>query len=219
MKVLIACEYSGVVRDAFRAKGHDAWSCDILPCDRDSIYHRQEDIFGGILNEGWDMMVAHPPCTYLSRAGARWLHHDGIIDGKRYVDGLLAKSFFFSLLSADIPRIAIENPTPLRIYNLPPHTQAIQPYEFGHPYSKRTLLWLKNLPSLTPTNILTEYRPFLPSNTGGAKRGQKHTAGIAKNWKEASTTFQGIAEAMAQQWGDNLADRTIGVPLNQNILL
>lgn len=201
MKILIACEFSGRVRDAFRLAGHDAWSCDILPSDSDQIYHRQENVLGGILNEGWDLMIAHPPCTYLSRAGARWLHHDGIIDGERYVDGLLAKSFFLKLLDAPIPKIAVENPTPLRIYNLPKHTQAVQPYEFGHPYSKRTFLWLKNLPLLKPTNILTEYRPFLPSNTGGAKRGQKHTRGVAKNWKEASSTFQGIADAMAAQWG------------------
>lgn len=105
------------------------------------------------------------------------------------------------LLTCGISRIAIENPTPLKIFNLPPFTQAIQPYQFGHPFSKRTLLWLKNLPLLTPTEVMAEFRPYLPSNTGGARRGQKATKGVAKDWKEASTTFSGIAAAMAEQWG------------------
>lgn len=201
MKVLVACEYSGRVREAFRASGHDAWSCDLLPSDDGSPFHRQEDVLGGILNENWDLLIAHPPCTFLSRAGARWLHVGGKINQERYRQGLEGKALFMALLGTNIPRIAVENPTPLKIYELPPHTQAVQPYEFGHPFSKRTLLWLKNLPPLIPTKILTEYRPFLPSNTGGAKRGQKHTCGVAKDWKEASTTFQGIADAMSTQWG------------------
>lgn len=156
MKVLIACEYSGRVREAFRKLGHDAWSCDLLPSDDNSPYHIQGDVIP-LLGQGWDLMVAHPPCTYLSRAGARWLHKGGMIDGKRYASGLLGKSFFFQLLNAPIPRIAVENPTPLKIYQLPMHTQVVQPYQFGHPYSKRTLLWLKNLPPLVPTNVLTKY--------------------------------------------------------------
>lgn len=199
MKVLVACEYSGVVRDAFIARGHEAISCDLLPTDR-SGPHYQGDVMD-IIGENWDLMIAHPPCTYLSRAGARWLHKGGRIDQERLALGMDAKDFFLRLLNAPIPRIAVENPTPLKIFNLPSPTQVIQPYQFGHPYSKRTLLWLKNLPPLQQTNILEEYRPFLPSNTGGAKRGQKATRGVAKDWKEASTTFKGIAEAMASQWG------------------
>lgn len=201
MKILIACEESQAVCKAFRKKGHEAYSCDILPASGGNPeWHIQGDVLEH-LNDGWDMMIAHPPCTYLSKAGARWLHGGGKINQERYHLGLQAKDFFLSLLNADIPRIAIENPTPLKIYELPLHNQAIQPYQFGHPYSKRTLLWLKNLPLLMPTNEVKKYRVFLPSNTGGAKRGQKHTAGVAKDWKEASTTFQGIADAMAEQWG------------------
>lgn len=200
MRVLVACEYSGKVREAFRARGHDAWSCDLLPSDDDSPFHIQGDVLP-LLGQGWDLMIAHPPCTYLSRAGARWLHKGGEIDQERLAKGMSGKEFLLALLNAPIPKIAVENPTPLKIFGLPEPTQAIQPYQFGHPFSKRTLLWLKNLPPLEPTNVLSEYRPFLPSNTGGAKRGQKATRGVAKDWKEASTTFSGVAAAMAEQWG------------------
>lgn len=202
MKVLVACEYSGVVREAFRSMGHDAWSCDLLPPDDHSPYHIQGNVLD-VLGQDWDLMIAHPPCTYLSKAGARWLHHDGKIDQERLNLGMGAKAFLLTLLNAPVPRIAVENPTPLKIFGLPEPTQVIQPYQFGHPYSKRTLLWLKNLPPLAHTKILTEYTPFLPSNTGGAKRGQKHYRGTARNWKEASTTFLGVAEAMADQWTRN----------------
>ena len=200
MKVLVACEYSGAVRDAFRAKGHDAMSCDLLPTETPGP-HYQGDVCD-VLNDGWDLMIAHPPCTYLSRAGARWLHGGGNINLERLAQGMKAKAFFLSLLNAPIPKIAIENPTPLKIFQLPVNTQAIQPYEFGHPYSKRTLLWLKGLPPLVPTKVMPSWVPYLPSNTGGAKRGQKATKGIAKDWKESSRTFLGIAAAMAEQWGD-----------------
>jgi len=105
------------------------------------------------------------------------------------------------MLNADCRFIAVENPTPMKIYDLPEHTQAIQPWQFGHPYSKRTLLWLKNLPQLIPTNIVTDYKPYLPSNTGGKKRGQSYSIGISKNAKESSKTFAGVADAMAEQWG------------------
>jgi hypothetical protein len=175
-------------------------SCDLLPTDVPGPHH-QGDVFE-VIGEGWDLMIAHPPCTYLSRAGARWLHKGGNIDQDRLAQGHEAKAFFMALLNADIPRIAVENPTPLKIFELPEPTQAIQPWQYGHPYSKRTLLWLRNLPDLKPTCIVENHSPFLPSNTGGAKRGQAHSRGTAKNWKEASTTFKGIAEAMATQWGD-----------------
>lgn len=200
MRVLVACEYSGVVRDAFRALGHDAWSCDLLESDTQSDYHIQGDVLGH-LQDGWDVMIAHPPCTYLSRAGARWLHTKDGLNMERYNAGLQGKDLFMKLLEANIPYIAVENPTPLKVFNLPTPSQVIQPYQFGHPYSKRTLLWLKNLPPLVPTNVLKTYTPYLPSNTGGAKRGQKHSRGTARNWKEASRTFDGIAKAMAEQWG------------------
>jgi hypothetical protein len=201
MKVLVACEYSGVVRDAFIKEGHDAMSCDILPTDSKPDLHYQGDVMD-ILSENWDLMVAHPPCTYLSKAGARWLFPTaGNMCMKRYEQGLEAKEFFMTLLNANIEKKAVENPTPLKAFDLPKHTQAIQPYQFGHPYSKRTLLWLENLPRLEPTKILNDFKPFLPSNTGGVNRGQSYSRGVAKNAHEASKTFQGIADAMAQQWG------------------
>lgn len=187
------------MRMAFERVGHDAWSCDLLP-SRVQGKHIQADVLT-VLNDGWDMMIAHPPCTYLSAMGARWLYGGGIINQDRYELGLLGKEFFEKLLNADIPMICIENPTPLKIYGLPTPSQVIQPYQFGHPYSKRTLLWLKGLKQLVPTNVLTEYQPYLPSNTGGAKRGQTYSRGIVHNARAYSKTFDGIAEAMAQQWG------------------
>ena len=198
MKVLIACEYSGTVRDAFLQLGHDAMSCDLLQTDVPGP-HYQGDVFD-IINDGWDLMIAHPPCTYISRAGARWMHGNGQINKDRLREALKAKEFFLRLYNSNIKMIAIENPTPLQILKMPEATQSIQPYELGHPYSKRTLLWLKNLPKLRPTQIVNDHQPFLPSNTGGKKRGQSYNFGTAKNWKESSTTFAGIAKAMADQW-------------------
>jgi len=200
MRVLVACEYSGTVRDAFAKQGHYAMSCDILPTETEGP-HYQGDVLD-ILNDGWDLIIAHPPCTYLSKAGARWLYAGGKIDEERLEKGKAAREFFYAMMNAKCERIAVENPTPLKVYNLPCHTQAIQPYEFGHPYSKRTLLWLKNLPMLKPTNIIDNYKPYLPSNTGGKKRGQSYSIGISKNWKQSAKTFEGVAEAMANQWGN-----------------
>jgi len=199
MRVLVACEFSGIVRDVFAALGHDAWSCDILPTEQPG-QHIQGDVLE-ILNDGWDLMIAHPPCRYISRAGARWMYPTaGNIDSDRYEKAMLAKQFFLELLNAPIRYIAIENPTPLKVVKLPRHSQVVQPYEFGHTYSKRTLLWLKNLPPLVPTKKLDEYKPFLPSNTGGKKRGQKYTYRNI-SLQESQKTFHGIAQAMAQQWG------------------
>ena len=200
MRGLVACEYSGTVRDAFIRQGHDAISCDLLPTDVPGPHYQGSVL--DILDDGYDVIIAHPPCTYLSRAGARWLYKGGKIEPKRYADGLDAKRFFEIMLNGNCKRIAVENPTPMLIFNLPAPSQVIQPYQFGDPYSKRTLLWLKNLPCLNPTNILTEYRPFLPSNTGGKKRGQKYSVGVSKNSKESAKTFKGVADAMAQQWGN-----------------
>ena len=197
-KVLVACEYSGTVRDAFASKGHEAWSCDILPSETPGN-HIQDDVLKH-LDKGWDLMIAHPPCTYLSNAGARFLYPKGILNEERYKLGLKAKEFFMALYNAPIDKICVENPISSKIFELPKHTQTVQPYEYGHPYSKNTRLWLKNLPELKPTNNLKNFKPYLPSNTGGKKRGQKSNTGVVHNWKDASRTFTGIADAMATQW-------------------
>jgi len=202
LKVLVACEESQVVTKAFRKIGIEAYSCDIQEC---SGGHPEWHIKGDALLEAYsgkyNLMIAHPPCTYLSRAGARWMFPTaGNIDPIRYEKAMEARDFFIKLLEAPIQYKAIENPTPLKVCNLPEYTQVVQPYEHGHPYSKRTLLWIINLPPLKPTNMLENYSPFLSSNTGGKSRGQKYSRGIAKNAKEASVTFQGIAEAMTTQW-------------------
>ena len=193
MKVLIACEYSGIVRDAFAAKGHDAWSCDILPTESLGN-HFQGDVLEH-LDKGWDMMIAHPPCTYLSNAGARFLYPKSKLNEERYKLGLKAKEFFMALYNAPINKICVENPISSKIYNLPKYNQIIQPYEYGHPIQKRTCLWLKNLTKLQPTNITNK----------------KQSTKIAGNWfnkggknrqKNRSKFFQGIADAMADQWGN-----------------
>ena len=201
LRVLVACEYSGRVRDAFLARGHDAMSCDLLPTDSPGPHYQGDAL--DLLGQPWDLIVAHPPCTYISRAGARWMYPKaGSICEERLRLALSAKSLFMKILAADCQRICVENPTPLKVVGLPRHSQAIQPYQFGHPYSKRTLLWLKGLPKLRPTNVTSDFQPFLRSNTGkGARMGQASSKGVAKDWKEASTTFEGIADAMAAQWG------------------
>ena len=203
MKILVACECSGIVRNAFRKKGFDAYSCDIKGSEDNSPYHIIGDAIKEAYSGKYNVLIAHPPCTYLSKAGARWMYPKaGQIDLSRYEKAKEARSFFMKLLNAPIHYKCIENPTPLKIADLPIHSQAIQPYEFGHPYSKRTLLWLQNLPILKPTKIMENYKTFLPSNTGGAKRNQKTQRGAVYNATDASRTFQGIAEAMADQWGE-----------------
>jgi hypothetical protein len=194
MRVLIACECSGIIRDEFLKKGHDAWSCDLQPTERPGP-HIQDDVLRH-LSDGWDMMICHPPCRFLSKAGARWWEVPGRLGG--IWDGGL---FALALRDCSIPRIAIENPRGLLKNCWKTPDQVIQPYQFGHPFSKATCLWLLNLPPLIPTKVLTRYKPFLPSNTGGKKRGQKTSRGVAHNAKDASRTFTGIAEAMAEQWG------------------
>lgn len=193
MRVLIACEYSGIVRDAFAALGHDAWSCDILPTERPGN-HIQGDVLE-VLDDGWDMMIAHPPCTYLSNAGAKHLYRGRTLNKERYEKGLDAKKFFMKLWTADIPMIAIENPISSKIFNLPPHTQYMQPYEHGVPLQKRTRLWLKNLPPLKPTNIVVPLE-----NTRLA--GNWFNKGGKDRWKKRSQTFEEVAAAMAKQWGN-----------------
>lgn len=205
MRILIACEESQTVTIAFRNRGFECYSCDIQDASGGHPeWHIKGDALEIISKGNWDMIIAHPPCTYLSRAGARWLHRSSGLDNERFMKGLDGRAFFMSMLNAPAKFIAVENPTPLRIFNLPPHTQAIQPYQFGHPYSKRTLLWLKNLPPLIPTQIIDDHRPFLPSNTGGKKRGQSYSIGVSKSAKQSSKTFNGVANAMADQWGSHI---------------
>ena len=202
MRVLIACEESQEVCKAFRSKGHEAYSCDIQECSGGHPeWHIQGDVLP-LLKEKWDLIIAHPPCTYMSKAGARFMYLTaGTVNQERLEKALKAKEFFMRFMNADCDKICIENPTPLKIVGLPKESQVIQPYQFGHPYSKRTLLWLKGLPELKPTNILTSYTPYLPSNTGGFARGKGGSRGVAHNAKVASKTFSGIAQAMAEQWG------------------
>lgn len=149
----------------------------------------------------WDLLIAHPPCTYLSNAGACRLYPTkGNIDQERYKKGLEAKAFFLKFLNADCDKIAVENPVHCKVFQTPPHSQEIQPYQFGHPYSKKTRLWLKGLPPLAPTKILTEYTPFLPAGTSRKDKTKYGAKQCAHNSFGRSKTFRGIAEAMADQW-------------------
>jgi hypothetical protein len=203
MKVIIACEKSQEVCKAFRARGHEAYSCDLqASVGGYPEWHIEGDAIDVVYDEshGWDLMICHPPCTYISRAGARWMFQGGEINPIRRNYMIGAVEVFNIFLDAPIKKKCLENPTPLKMAGLPPHSQVIQPYQFGHPYSKRTLLWLDGIDPLTPTDIVTEFKPFLPSNTGGKKRGQKYQYKSISQ-EESSKTFHGIARAMAEQWG------------------
>ena len=192
MKVLIACEFSGIVRDAFKAKGHDAWSCDLLPTERQG-QHIQDDVRNH-LKGGWDLMIGHPPCTFLCNSGVSWLYKQP----SRMLELSLATQFFYVLWNASIPRICIENPIPHKYGRLPKHSHIIQPWMFGHPEQKATCLWLKGLPKLKPTNNVKEQMLKLPDN----KRQRLHYLPPSKDRQTIrSRTFQGIANAMAEQWG------------------
>ena len=196
MKVLVACEYSGAVRDAFIGGGHDAMSCDLLPTDI-SGPHYQGDV-RDVLSDGWDLMVAHPPCTYLTNSGVSWLHKDP----SRWAKLDDGAEFFKLLLNAPIYRIAVENPVmhkyaKERIGGVN-QSQVIQPWMFGHMEQKATCLWLKNLPLLKPTVNVKEEMLRLPKN----QRERLHYLPPSENrWKLRSTTYVGIAKAMADQWG------------------
>ena len=201
MKILVACEESQAVTIELRRLGHEAYSCDIEPCSGGHPeWHLQQDV-APLLKQHWDMILAFPPCTYLTNAGARHLWKNHELNQERYEKGLEAKEFFMMFYNADCERIAIENPTPSRIYELPERTQIIQPYQFGHPYTKRTQLWLKGLPPLVPTDVVEPERTWCPSGSYSKKHGEKHrgvfTTDRAKN---RSKTFPGIAKAMAEQW-------------------
>lgn len=198
MKVLIACEYSGAVRDEFIKLGYDAMSCDLLPTDVPGP-HYEGDVFD-IINDGWDMMIAFPPCTHLALSGAP--HFE-----KKRQDGRQQEALDFvkGLMLAPIEKIAIENPLGIISSNIRPHDQVIQPYEFGDPFQKSTCLWLKNLPKLTPTNIVSkgEFKEWIDKK--GVKKRQPlwYYEALSKGkerWKIRSQTFPGIAKAMAEQW-------------------
>lgn len=194
--MLVACEYSGVVRDAFLRRGHDAMSCDLLPTEAKGP-HYQGDVLD-IINDGWDMMIAHPPCTYLSASGLHWNKR---VEG-REEKTLEALKFVTALLSAPILRIALENPVGRISTAIRPADQYVNPYEFGHDASKKTGLWLQNLPKLRPTKYIE------PRIVNGKKRwgnqtdsGQNKLGPSEDRWKIRSVTYKGIAEAMAEQWG------------------
>lgn len=194
MKVLVACEFSGVVRDAFRARGHDAVSCDLLPSEQPGL-HIQGDVLD-VLADGWDLMVAHPPCTYLSRAGARWW-------AGRESFAQDAANFVLVLWNAPIPRVAIENPIGQlnRLWRYP--DQTIEPWMFGDGYTKRTCLWLRGVPPLMATAVTSERRYWIDAYPGRRDPNvdYRHIRGDARTAKDRSRTFPGIAEAMADQWG------------------
>ena len=217
MKVLIACEESQEVCKAFRARGHEAYSCDVQePSGGHPEWHilgdALEALNGGKIvtmdgiehNVGkWDMLIAHPPCTYLSNAGARWLYAGGELNEERYRKGLDGKKFFMAMLNADCQRIAVENPIPSSIYDLPQYTQIIQPYQFGEPWSKKTCLWLKGLDILQPTDIVMDHKPYCSSGSYSGTHDPKYKGASRKGGsaKSRSKTFPGIAKAMAEQWG------------------
>ena len=184
MRVLVACEYSGRVREAFRSRGHDAWSCDLLESEDGSPFHIICDVTP-ILSQGWDLMIAHPPCTHLAVSGARHFaakRESGVQDE--------ALDFVRLLMDAPIPRICIENPVSVISSKIRKPDQIIQPWMFGHGETKATCLWLKNLPNLVPTNVVE-----------GRENRVHRMPPSPDRWKERSRTYQGIADAMAEQWG------------------
>ena len=197
MKVLVACEESQEVCKAFRELGHEAYSCDIQDCSGGHPeWHLKQDVIP-LLEQEWDLIIAHPPCTYLSNAGARHLYPHGLLNMERYEKGLEAKEFFMKFLNCKCEKVCVENPLPSKIFRLPDYSQIIQPYEFGHPYKKKTLLWLKNLPRLKPTCIVE-----CPQSTKIA--GNWFNVGGKDRQKNRAKTFSGIAKAMAEQWGGKI---------------
>lgn len=205
MNILVACECSQVVLKAFLNKGHNVYSCDLQSCygglpGRHIKGNCLDYLYPGffICEDGsfhyvdkWDMLIAHPPCTYFSKAGACRLFPKGKLNLDRFAAGLEMRSLFLQLLYCGIPKICIENPTPMKIWDLPPHSDAIHPYEFGEPYSKLTFLWLRGLPPLMSTLLCEDWSEFVTNVPGSTKN----------KAKLRSQTFQGIANAMAEQWG------------------
>ncbi len=184
MNVLVACEFSGIVRDAFRREGHNAWSCDILDSEDGFLFHLKDDVRKH-LNRRWDLMIAHPPCTHLAVSGARWFKY-------KQKEQKQALNFVKELLEAPIPKIALENPISIISSRIRKPDQIIQPWMFGHGETKATCLWLKNLPKLKSTKIVE------------GRKARVHKEPPSKDrWKNRSRTYKGIAEAMAKQWGVN----------------
>jgi hypothetical protein len=206
MRVLLACEESQTVTREFRALGHEAYSCDILPTSGDNPeWHIQGDVIDQ-LNNKWDLIIGFPPCTYMTNGGAvRMYPKKGEIDPIRYQKAMEAKEFFMAIFNAPVKHVAIENPLPMKIVGLPDRNQLIHPYQFGDPYSKKTCLWLKNLPELIPTNVLTKYQPFINGGGGRMNRAHYKDKKFAVGSIARSKTFPGIAKAMAQQWTTRLA--------------
>lgn len=224
LKILVACEESQRVSTAFRELGHEAYSCDTQePSGEHPEYHILGDVSPLLKRERerefatmdgakhyvdkWDLIIGHPPCIYLSNAGACRLYpKKGQLDIARYNKGLEAKEFFLKIYNADCEHIAVENPIPSKVFEMPPYTQIIQPYEYGEPWSKKTCLWLKGLPKLQPTNIVTDYKPYVSCGTS-ANKGNKDKAGASRKGgasKVRSKTFLGIAKAIAAQWSEYL---------------
>lgn len=218
MRVLCACEESQAVAIAMRRLGHEAYSCDIEPCTGGHPeWHIQADVLplingnctfmdsqGGQheISGQWDMLIAFPPCTYMTNASAVRMRVKGQIQPERYAKAMEAKEFFMKFYNAACPRICIENPTPMKLIGLPPYTQAIQPWQHGHPYTKRTCLWLKNLPPLVPSNVITEgVTPYVNGGCKDANGNYRRFQGRReRDPKTRSKTFPGIAKAMAEQW-------------------
>ena len=219
MKILVACEESQAVTIELRKLGHEAFSCDIIKCSGGHPeWHIMQDVLpllngrcsfktmDGIehsIDGKWDMIIAHPPCTYLTNAGARWLWAGGKLNEERYKKGMEARKFFMRFIEADCPRIAVENPIPSAVYELPTYTQIIQPYEYGHPNTKKTCLWLKGLPPLQPTEIVKPEKARRFQQKNGKWRyscWEMDQRGGKERARERSKTFPGIAKAMAEQW-------------------
>jgi hypothetical protein len=194
VRVLIVCEFSGIVRDAFAALGYDAWSCDLIETERPG-QHLVADVLE-VLADGWDLMVAHPPCTYLARSGARWWNEPGRDELAR-----AAAAFVLALYDAPIPRVAIENPTGQLNRRWRRPDQVIEPYYFGDPYTKRTCLWLKGLPPLMASVVQAGATPWIQANYVTRVSRVRRPMGVARHAKDRSRTMPGIAAAMADQWG------------------
>ena len=200
MRVLVACEYSGRVRDAFRRRGHDAWSCDLLECEGDASWHLQQPV-EDVLHAGWDLMIAHPPCTHLAVSGSRHFY-------RKQREQAAALDFVRLLMAAPIARWCIENPVSVISTAIAPPQQIIQPWQFGHGETKATCLWLNNLPRLQPTCVVD-----------GREARVHRMAPSPDRWKERSRTYKGIAEAMAEQWGGRaLPAATFQLSLCQSLI-
>lgn len=218
MKILVACEESQAVCKAFRVRGHEAYSADM---QGPSGGHPEWHILGNVLpliegdckfttmdgrqhsvNGEWDIIIAFPPCTYMTNAGAVRMRVNGQLVQERYNKAMEARAFFMRFYNAKCSKIVIENPTPMKIVGLPEYTQAVQPYQFGHPYSKRTCLWLKGLPCLVPTKIIENHEPYVNGGCKDAHGNYRRFQGRReRDPKIRSKTFSGIAAAMAEQWG------------------